>query len=174
VCRVPEKSKDFFGCCLTAASRLDDAGASSFTRFMPTRAIIDTNVFLSALWSRQGAAYEIFADLRREGWQIVLSNHLVFEYEEVAKRNAARMGLTLEDVDDVLDTICAAAEQRQLEPAWVPRLSDPDDEPLLQLAVEAKVPLIVTRNIHHLKPAENFGIELLSPAEFLAQLKKSK
>jgi hypothetical protein len=26
----------------------------------------------------------------------------------------------------------------------------------------------------HLKPAENFGIELLSPAEFLAKLKESK
>lgn len=141
---------------------------------MPTRAIIDTNVFLSALWSRQGAAYEIFADLRRNRWQIVLSNHLVFEYEEVAKRNAAKMGLTLEDVDDVLDAICAAAEQRQLEPAWVPRLSDPDDEPLLQMAVEAKVPVIVTRNVRHLKPAETFGIDVVTPAEFLAELRKNK
>ena len=141
---------------------------------MPVRAIIDTNVFLSALWSRRGAAFEIFAQLRRDGWRIVLSNHLLFEYEEVAKRNAAEMGPTLEDIDDVLDAICAAAEQRQLEPAWIPRLSDPNDEPLLQMAVEAKVPMIVTRNVRHLKPAEMFGIEVVSPAEFLAKLRKSK
>ena len=140
---------------------------------MPLRAIIDTNVFLSALWSRQGAAFEIFAEFRRGRWQMVLSNHLLFEYEEVAKRNASEIELTLEDVDDVLDALCVAAEHRQLEPAWIPRLSDPDDEPLLQMAIEAKVPIIVTRNIRHLKPAESFGIEVMQPAEFLAKLRKT-
>jgi putative PIN family toxin of toxin-antitoxin system len=155
-------------------SCLDHRAVSSFTPFMPIRAIIDTNVFLSALWSKRGAAFEIFAELRRGRWQIVLSNHLVFEYEEVAKRKAAEMGLTLEDIDGVLDAICAAAEQRQLEPAWLPRLSDPDDEPVLQMAVEAKVPVIVTRDVGHLKPAQTFGIDVMKPAEFLAKLRKSK
>ncbi len=140
---------------------------------MPLRAIIDTNVFLSSLWSTHGAAFEIFADLRQGGWQIVLSNHLLFEYEEVAKQNAAEMGLTLDDIDNVLDAVCAAAEQQLLDPAWIPRLSDPDDEPMLQMAVEAKVPIIVTRNVRHLKPAESFGIEVMTPAEFLARLRKS-
>ena len=140
---------------------------------MPLRAIIDTNVFLSALWSARGAAFEVFAELRRGRWQIVMSNHLLFEYEEVAKRYRAELGLTLEDIDDVLDALCAAAEQRQLQPAWIPRLSDPDDEPLLQVAVEAQVPVIVTRNLGHLKPAAAFGIEVLTPAEFLARLRMS-
>lgn len=138
---------------------------------MHPRAIIDTNVFLSALWSRQGAAFEIFAQLRRGRWQIVLSNHLLFEYEEVGKRTAAEMGLTLTDIDDALDALCAGAEFQQLAPAWIPRLSDPDDEPILQMAVEAKVPFIVTRNVRHLKPAEFCGIKVLTPAEFLAKLR---
>jgi predicted nucleic acid-binding protein len=90
---------------------------------MPTRAIIDTNVFLSSLWSTRGAAFEIFAQLRQGRWQIVLSNHLLFEYEEVAKRTASETGLSLEDIDDVLDALCAAAECRQLEPDWIPRLT---------------------------------------------------
>ncbi len=138
---------------------------------MPLRAIIDTNVFLSALWSKEDAAFEIFAQLRHGRWQIVLSNHLLFEYEEVGKRNAGELGLTLQDIDDVLDALCSSAEFQQLEPAWIPRLSDPDDEPVLQMAVEAKVPIIVTRNIRHLKPAESFGIEVVTPAEFLAKLR---
>ena len=138
---------------------------------MPLRAIIDTNVFLSSLWSRQGAAFEIFVYLRRGHWQIVMSNHLLFEYEEVGKRNASDMGLSWEDINNVLDALCAAAEFRQLQPDWIPRLSDPDDEPLLQMAVEAKVPIIVTRNLGHLKPAESFGIEVLTPAQFLAKLR---
>ena len=140
---------------------------------MPLRAIIDTNVFLSALWSTRGAAFAVFAELRRGRWQMVLSNHLLFEYEEVGKRHAAEMGLTFKDIDDVLDALCAAAEQRPLAPAWIPWLDDPDDEPLLQLAVEGQVPVIVTRNARHLKPAETFGIEVLQPAEFLAKLRES-
>ena len=138
---------------------------------MPTRAIIDTNVFLSSLWSTQGAAFEIFAQLRRGRWQIVLSNHLLFEYEEVSKRNAEEMGLSVQEIDTVLDAICGVAEYHQLRADWVPRLTDPDDEPLLQMAVEASVPIIVTRNMGHLKPAEPFGIELLTPSQFLARLK---
>ena len=51
-------------------------------------------------------------------------------------------------------------------------LSDPDDKPLLQLAVEARVPIIVTRNTRHLQPAETFGIKLLTPAEFLATVRE--
>jgi hypothetical protein len=39
------------------------------------------------------------------------------------------------------------------------------------VAVEAKVPTIVTRNIGHLKPAESFGIEVLTPAQFLAKIR---
>ncbi|MDB6039217.1 MAG: PilT protein domain protein [Verrucomicrobiales bacterium] len=119
----------------------------------------------------QGAAFEIFAQLRRGRLQIVLSNYLLFEYEEVGKRNAVKMGLSLQDIDDVLDAICTIAEQRHLEPAWIPRLNDPDDEPLLQLAVEGKVPFIVTRNLVHSKPAESFGVELLTPAQCLAKIR---
>jgi putative PIN family toxin of toxin-antitoxin system len=138
---------------------------------MPLRAIIDTNVFLSSLWSTQGASFAIFAQLRQGRWQIVMSNHLLFEYEEVGKRNAAQMGLSLQDMDHALDALCAAAEFWQLEPAWIPRLSDPDDEPLLQMAVESKTHIIVTRNVGHLQPAESFGIEVLTPARFLARLR---
>ena len=138
---------------------------------MLTRAIIDTNVFLSSLWSTRGAAFEVFAQLRQGRWQIVFSNHLLYEYEEVAKRTAPETGLSMQDIDDVLDALCAIAECRQLEPDWIPRLSDPDDEPMLQMAVEAKVPTIVTRNIGHLKPAESFGIEVLTPAQFLAKIR---
>ena len=79
--------------------------------------------------------------------------------------------ISLQDIDDVLDALCAAAEFRQLEPEWIPPLTDPDDEPILQMAVEAKVPIIVTRNLGHLKPAESFGVEVLTPAQFLGKLR---
>jgi len=44
---------------------LDRVAGFSSTPAMPLRAIVDTNVFLSALWSKRGAAFEIFAELRQ-------------------------------------------------------------------------------------------------------------
>ncbi len=52
-----------------------------------TRAVLDANVILAALLSRRDAAFEILGRLRRGEWRLVLSNHLLLEYEEVLKRN---------------------------------------------------------------------------------------
>jgi predicted nucleic acid-binding protein len=46
-------------------------------------------------------------------------------------------------------------------------LPDADDEPILQLAFEAQVPYIVTRNARDFAGAERFGIQVMSPSEFL-------
>lgn len=131
---------------------------------------MDTNVLLSALWSRKGAAFRLLQDLRQGLWTPVLSNHLLTEYEEVCKRHSNDIGLSFQDIDDVLDALCSVAEEHSLLPGWVPVLQDPDDEPILQMAVEANVRDIITRNIRHLKPARSFGIDVITPAEFLARL----
>jgi predicted nucleic acid-binding protein len=51
-------------------------------------------------------------------------------------------------------------------------LTDPDDEPLVQLAVESGTRRIVTHNVRDLQPATRLGVELLTPREFLAKLKE--
>ena len=96
--------------------------------------MLDTNVILAALLSNRGAAFEILQRLRRGKWRLVLSNHLLLEYEEVLKRNAAAIALTHDEVDRYLNAICQAADCVQLPPAQPPRLPDADDEPLLRLA----------------------------------------
>jgi len=132
-----------------------------------TRAVLDTNVILAALLSRRGAAFAILERLRRGEWRLVLSNHLLFEYEEIIKRNAAVLGLTHEEVDQFLNAICLAADLVQLPTAQPPRLPDPDDEPLLRLAETSGTRLITTHNLRHLLPAKAHGVAVLSPREFL-------
>lgn len=134
------------------------------------RVVMDTNMLVAGLRSRSGASNEILRQLRAGRWQMLLSNHLLFEYEEVAKRHAADVSLTVDDIDDVLDAFCRAAEPHKLRPGWPPQLSDPEDEPLLQLAVEGAADCIVTHNTRHLQPAEQYGILVLTPGQFLAQL----
>lgn len=135
------------------------------------RAVLDTNVLVAALRSRRGASFQIFHRLRHGQWTAVLSNHLLFEYEEVLKRNASELGLSLADVDELLNAVCARAEEWTLPPDWQPVLADPDDEPLVQLAEQSGARLIVTHNTGHLQPARQCGIQVLPPREFLAILR---
>ncbi len=135
------------------------------------RAVMDTNVLVSAFRSRQGASFEIFRRLRLGEWTTVVSNHLLFEYEEILKRQAPELGLSLADVDELLNAICARAEECALLHGWQPILRDPDDEPLVQLAVESDARLIVTHNVRDLQPATRLGVEVLQPREFLAKLR---
>ena len=72
---------------------------------------MDTNVLVSAFRSRHGASFEIFRRLRLGDWTAVVSNHLLFEYEEILKRQAPELGLSLKDVDELLNAICARAEE---------------------------------------------------------------
>jgi putative PIN family toxin of toxin-antitoxin system len=134
------------------------------------RAVIDTNVILAALLSRRGAAFEILQRLRRGEFRLALSNHLLLEYEEVLKRNAAMLALTHGDVDRFLNAICQAADCYQLPAAQLPRLLDPDDEPLLRLAEASGARLIATHNLRHLRAASAYGVAVLLPRELLRML----
>jgi predicted nucleic acid-binding protein len=135
---------------------------------------MDTNVLVAAFRSRTGASFEIFQRLRRDEWTAVLINHLVYEYEEILKREAADLSLSLDDVDQILNALCARGEEWPLTHDWEPVLPDPDDEPLVQLAQESAALVIVTHNTGHLKPAAKLGIEVLKPREFLAKLRQLK
>jgi predicted nucleic acid-binding protein len=137
---------------------------------MPLRAVMDTNVLYSAFRSRSGASFALFNSLLHGSWTAVISNHLVHEYEELLKTRGKELGLSLDDVDVVLDNISASAEEWQLQPGWHPILSDPDDEPLVQLADESSANRIITHNTRHLAPAADLGIEVLKPRAFLARL----
>jgi predicted nucleic acid-binding protein len=112
--------------------------------------------------------------LRLDEWTAVLSNHLTYEYEEVLKRDAAALSLSLAEIDDLLNAICARGEEWSLTHNWEPILHDPDDEPLVQLAQESGALVIITHNTRHLQPAVALGIQVLKPLEFLFILQQSK
>ena len=81
--------------------------------------------------------------------------------------------MTHEDVDEYLDVLCALAEQRSLATEWQPAASDPDDEPIIQLAREASVLYLVTHNVRHTAGADRFGVRVVRPAEFLSLLRQT-
>jgi predicted nucleic acid-binding protein len=103
------------------------------------RAVMDTNVLVAGLRSRNGASFEWLRLLRAGKWTLVLSNTVLAEYEEVLKRERAALGLSLDEVDKALDALCLLAERRAVSSQWTPILNDPCDEPLVHLACETKV-----------------------------------
>jgi predicted nucleic acid-binding protein len=135
------------------------------------RAVLDTNVIYSALYSTAGASHELLQRLSDGRWQLVLSNTLCTEYEEVLGREASTLGLTMSEIGSFLDDLCALAERWHLKTAWIPILNDPDDEAQVHLASEAEVEYIVSYNVRHLDPAQQLGIAVLTPKEFLTILK---
>lgn len=138
------------------------------------RAVMDTNVLVAAFRSRTGASFEIFQRLRRDEWTAILDNHLIYEYEEILKQDAADLSLSLNDVDQILNAISARAEEWPLTHDWEPILDDPDDEPLVQLAQESGAFVIITHNTRHLEPSAKMGIQILKPSEFLTRLRQSR
>jgi putative PIN family toxin of toxin-antitoxin system len=136
------------------------------------RAVLDTNILLAAFWSPDGASHQIFRELLSGKWTAVIENHLITEYDEVLKRHASDLGMTFAEIDAALDGLCVIAEKWKLSPGWIPILRDPDDEPILQLAIEARVRYIVSRNVRDFDGAEKFGIEIIQPATFLKLIRQ--
>jgi predicted nucleic acid-binding protein len=133
---------------------------------------MDTSVLYAAFYSTTGASFEIFRRLRLGEWTAVLSNHLVHEYEEILKSHGDELSLSLDDVGRLLDAICARAEEWPLAHGWEPILQDPDDEPLVQLAVESG-PTASSPTTPATSHPRSLGIEVLKPGEFLAKLQAS-
>ena len=135
------------------------------------RAVIDTNVLHSGLYSATGASFQILRLIDR-GYVIpLLSTTLLFEYEEVLRRNREMLKLSGRAVDDVLDAFCSRGECRKIHFLWRPQLSDPKDDHVLELAVAASGADIVTHNVKDFANASSFGVRIVTPAQLLGELR---
>lgn len=132
--------------------------------------VLDTNVLVAALRSRRGASHRLLRLVGDQRWQINLSVPLLLEYEDVLKRPDAGHPLTPEDVDDVLNFLCASASLREIFYLWRPVLPDPKDDFVLELAVESGCEYIITFNTKDFVGAEKFGVSTIRPQEFLREL----
>ncbi len=99
-----------------------------------------------------------------------LSVPLFLEYEDVVKRPDSGVSLSAAEIDDILDFICVEANLREIFYLWRPILPDPKDDFILELAVESRCDYIVTFNVRDFAGVEKFGIEVVTPHEFLRKL----
>lgn len=136
--------------------------------------VFDTNILVAATLSPSGASFQLLAMLPQRRFELLLSVPVMLEYEEVLKREdmRAKSQLTLAEVDSLLDMLAAVGTPQPAFFQWRPQLPDPDDEMLLELAVNGRADAIVSVNIRHLVPAAwTFGIEVLRPGAVLQRLR---
>jgi putative PIN family toxin of toxin-antitoxin system len=137
---------------------------------MSLRIVVDTNVLVSALRSREGASFKVLSLVDSGKFTLCLSVPLVLEYEAASKRHTKATGPTAADVDAIIDYLCLVGEHHKVYYLWRPFLKDPKDDIVLELAVTSNAESIVTYNRGDSKGANQFGIKVITPKTLLQQV----
>lgn len=135
--------------------------------------MLDTSVIATAARSRAGAGFALVRAARHRRLTLLATSSLFFEYEDVLKREAQRevSGLTLDDVDRLLGALAILVEPVELHMRWRPQLRDPNDELVLEAAINGRADALVTYNVRDFADAApRFGVRLLRPADLLMEL----
>ena len=132
--------------------------------------ILDTNIIFAGLYSAFGASFQVLRAVTAEKIQSVVSVALLFEYEDVLKRNSRKLGLTHWDIDAFLDNMCGLSSFQKIHYLWRPFLPDPKDDHVLELAVASQVKRIATFKGKDFKNVDRFGVQIVSPKLLLEKI----
>mgnify|MGYP003382016315 CR=1 FL=1 len=139
------------------------------------RYVLDTDVIIAALRSPSGASAAILRAADEGQVQLLNSVALVLEYEAKCTLpvhyNAA--GLSHGDALVFVDAITALSEPVELHYFWRPQLRDPDDEMVLETAINGRADAIVTFNVRDYGQAPfRFGVDVLLPAQAIQRIRQ--
>jgi predicted nucleic acid-binding protein len=136
---------------------------------------LDTDTVVAAMRSPTGASAAIVRAVRQGRATLLLSVPLALEYEAVCRRSEHRVDAGLSDgqVGIFLDAIIAMAEPVTAHFLWRPQLRDPNDEMVLEAAVNGGADAVVTFNVRDYgTAASQFGVEVLLPRAAIARIKR--
>ncbi len=131
-----------------------------------SRAVIDTNVLISALLSRSGTASQVTRFFIQQG-RVLFSRETFAEFETRLWRPKFDSYISLDERKGILHDLGGIAE-------WIDISGqggfsrDPDDDKFVETAINGRAHLLVSgdRDLLVLKSVE--GIPVLSPADALA------
>lgn len=135
------------------------------------RFVLDTAVIIAALRSQSGASRLLLLGALRKELTTLASVPLMIEYHAVATRpkHLHMCGLNAGEVELLIDNLAAVVEPVTLSFLWRPATNDPNDDMVLETAVNGRADAIVTFNKRDFLPAaRHFGVQILLPREALA------
>jgi putative PIN family toxin of toxin-antitoxin system len=136
--------------------------------------VLDTDVVVSALRSNRGASAELVRLAVRRAFVLAISVPPVIEYEAkgMEKEHRVAGGLSEEEAMAVIDALVRVGERTACHFSYRPSVRDPDDEMVLETAINADADAIVTFNKKDYGAIpDRFGIGCWSPSETLEKLK---
>jgi hypothetical protein len=144
------------------------------------RAVVDTNVWISALLNPAGGPAEVIEAWVRGGFVAVVPDAVLVELRAVLMRDRIRRrtGHVEEDVDEIVRLI---SEQAEVVATVGKRFGcrDPKDDAILEAATTARAPFIVTRDDDLKRDPDllermvEAGVTIASVTGFLAALAES-
>lgn len=132
-------------------------------------------MIVAALRSRTGASNAVLEQVARGRLRPLVSTALFLEYEDVLQRPENRLatGLNEEDIVTFLAALASTAEAVEVNFRWRPQLVDPQDELVLEAAVNGGADALVTHNVRDFEPATRlFGLRVLLPRGVLKELRQ--
>jgi len=136
---------------------------------------LDTDAVVAAMRSPTGASAALMRLARQGQVTLLVSVPLAVEHESVCRKPEHRLAAGLSDsqVDIFLDALIAMSEPVETHFLWRPQLRDPNDEMVLEAAVNGRADALVTFNRRDFGPApEQFGVAVLLPREALARIRR--
>ena len=130
---------------------------------------------VAGLRSKSGAGNAVLRLIADRRLVLLASSPLFLEYEEVLKRPEQRLahGLTPEAIDEFLAELAALVEPVDIDFFWRPQTRDPNDEMVLEVAINGGADALVTYNLADFRMAgERFRIPILSPADLLKKVRR--
>jgi predicted nucleic acid-binding protein len=136
---------------------------------------MDTDAVAAAMRSPVGASAALIRAVRQRQATLLLNVPLALEYEAVCRRSEHRekSGLSGQQEEIFLDAIIAMGEPVPTHFLWRPQLRNPNDEMVLEAAVNGRADALVTFNVRDYgTAAAQFGVEVLLPREAIARIKR--
>jgi putative PIN family toxin of toxin-antitoxin system len=141
------------------------------------RIVFDTSSLITALRSNRGAAAEILRLVLLGDLTILMDYKIAAEYRDVALRpeHLAASRQTSSKVLTLIEALEELAEPIHVSVKPPPLSSDPNDDMILDVAINGRADVLVTQNIKHFRASgKKYGIHVFSPVELLAALRKGE
>ena len=139
------------------------------------RIVVDTNLFVSSLLSRQGAPAQVIDAWHNRRYLLVASEPIVTEIHRVISSPGIREKFAILDQD--IEALLLLINQEALIVPGVANVmnaipDDPQDEIFLACALDGQANLIVSGDRHLLDLGKYHGIPILTARQFLDTLAK--
>ncbi|MBO1438263.1 putative toxin-antitoxin system toxin component, PIN family [Meiothermus sp. CFH 77666] len=135
------------------------------------RVVLDTNVFVSSLLSKPGSITRRIRKAWEKGaFEVCTSEYQIAEIRRILNQKFGNLIAPNERAQLIAEIrkACLVIKPKQRRGLS----KDDDDSPLLDLAIEARAQYMVSGD-EHMVSVKHKRLKILTPAQFLKQIKKS-